>query len=90
MTEVEITWGKVAKVWWSFVWRSILYGLLAGIVPGFIIGLIGAIAHIDKSITLPLCLIAGSLIGISVGLWVTKKVLQNKYKDFRIALVSST
>jgi len=89
MVEVAITWDKVTKVWWSLVWRSLLFGFIAGFVAGFIIGFIGAIAHIDISITRPLCVIGGLLTGIPVGFWVIKYVLNIRYKDFRIALVSN-
>jgi len=89
MTEVDITWDKVTKVWWSLMWRGLLFGLLSGFVLGFIIGFVGTLAHVDKSIIQPLCIIAGLLVGIPVGLWVTRNVLKKKYKDFRIALVSN-
>jgi len=87
MVEVEATWWRVAKVWWSLFWRGILFGMLAGFVLGFIIGFVATIVGIDKTIIRPLCGIAGAAAGIPVGLLVVKKVLQNRYGDFRIALL---
>ena len=88
MVEVEITWGRVVKVWWSLLWRSLLFGVLAGAVLGFVIGFVGGVARIDKAIISRLCLMVGALSGIPVGLWVLKKVLQKRFGDFRIALLT--
>ena len=88
MVEVELTWGRVVKVWWSLLWRGLLFGILVGAVLGFIIGFVGGVARIDKAIISPLCLMFGALSGIPVGLWVVKKVLQKRFGDFRIALLT--
>jgi ABC-type uncharacterized transport system permease subunit len=87
MVEVELTWGRVVKVWWSLLWRGLLLAFLVGAVLGFIIGFVGGVARIDKTIISRLCLMVGALSGIPVGLWVLKKVLQKKFGDFRIALL---
>lgn len=55
---------------------------------GFIIGFVGGIARVDKVIISRLCAMVGALTGIPVGLWVVKKVLQKKFGDFRIALLT--
>lgn len=36
------TWSETVPVWWSFVWRASLYGLLIGLVFGGIGGFIAA------------------------------------------------
>lgn len=62
--------------------------VLAGAVFGFVIGFVGGVARIDTAIVNRLCLIVGALTGIPVGLWVVKKVLQKRFGDFRIALLT--
>ena len=36
---VPLTYGRTAKIWWAFVWRAGLLGVLAGGVAGFILGI---------------------------------------------------
>ena len=89
MQEVEITWGRAFKVWWSLFWRGVLFGGLAGFVAGFIIGFVGILAGIEREVIDLLSTIAGFLVSIPIGIWVVKWVLGKKFSDFRFALVSA-
>ena len=40
MREVEITIGRLLRVYWLFLWRAIIGGLVIGAVFGFVIGFI--------------------------------------------------
>ena len=33
---VEVTWERVAKIWWALAWRGVLIGGLVGLVVGVI------------------------------------------------------
>ena len=35
---IEVTWGRAIKVWWSLIWRAVLFGGLAGMVAGGVVG----------------------------------------------------
>jgi hypothetical protein len=35
---LEVTWARAAKVWWSLIWRAVLFGGLGGMVAGGIAG----------------------------------------------------
>ncbi len=35
MNEIDVTWGRATKVWWSLAWRSLLLPGVAGFVVGF-------------------------------------------------------
>jgi len=87
MNEVTVTWGRAIKVWWSLLWRAILYSILAGLIVGIFVAIFGAILGIDSASSTGLSGIFGFLVGIPIGIWVIKIVLQKKYSDFRIALV---
>ena len=78
MNEVDVSWGRAIKVWWSLVWRGLLFGGIAGFIAGLIMALAGAGEHAG---------IAGGLSGIPVGVWVIKTVIGSEYSDFRIVLV---
>lgn len=38
------TWSETLPIWWSFVWRAALYGLLIGFVFGAIGGFFAAVS----------------------------------------------
>jgi hypothetical protein len=84
---IEVSWGRATKVWWSLLWRALLFGVVAGgavgFVIGFILGAVGTPAQVITTVTTW----AGVLIGIPVGIWVVRTVLRKSWSDFRIALV---
>jgi len=84
---VEVTWKRALRVWWSFVWRGILFGFLGGAVVGFILGFIMGGLGVDSNTIRTVCQISGGVVGFPIGIVVTKIVLKKKYSDFRIALI---
>ena len=91
MAEVEfaqITWMRAFKVWWSLLWRGVLFGFLAGAGVGFILGFFMGLAKAEPEAVKSACTIAGYIVSIPVGIAVTKWVLKNRYSDFRIALIT--
>ena len=46
---VELTWGRVVKVWWSLIWRGLLFGFLGGFIIGFIIAFILTMLRVDQN-----------------------------------------
>lgn len=89
MSEVEVTWGRVFKVWWSLAWRGILFGFLAGAGAGFVVGFLGAMGGMIRENISMYSMLAGGAVGVPIGLWVVKTVLGKKFSDFRLALVST-
>jgi hypothetical protein len=86
---VEVSWGRATKVWWSLLWRALLFGVLAGGAVGFVIGFILGAAGTPAQVITAVTTWAGVLIGIPVGIWVVRTVLRKSWSDFRIALVSA-
>jgi LytS/YehU family sensor histidine kinase len=88
MVEIEVTWDKVAKIWWSILWRYILFAGLFGGLFGFIVGFVGGIIRINKATFVSISLFGCSIIALAVSLWVLMKVFRKKnFGDFRIALI---
>lgn len=40
---VNVPWEDALALWWSFFWRALIFGLMAGIVFGFIGGVIAVL-----------------------------------------------
>lgn len=89
MVEVELSMERLIKIWWSLLWRGLLFCILAGFISGFIIGFVSALAHVDRTIATLLSYIVGALISIPIGIWVVKLIIKKRFRDFHIALISN-
>ena len=89
-TSSEVTWGQATKVWWSFVWRSLLYSFIAGALLGFIIGLVGALLGAPERTISILGTSAGALVSIPISIWVVRTILRKSWSGFRIAVIPSS
>jgi len=85
---VQVTWMRAFKVWWSLLWRSLLFGFLAGAGVGLILGFIMGLAKVEPETIKAVCTIAGYIVSVPVGITVTKIVLKKHYSDFKIALIT--
>jgi hypothetical protein len=84
---LEVTWGRATRVWWSIMWRAVLFAGIAGGIFGFVAGgALGAGGASGQAISL-IVTWGGVLIGVPVGIWVTRLVLRKSWSDFRIVLV---
>lgn len=87
MEKIEVTWGATLRVWWSYVWRTMLFSGILGCILGFIGGfVVGAMGKPELGGTV------GGILGyigsIPVSIWVLKKILNKKYKEFSVALIN--
>jgi hypothetical protein len=87
MQELDATWGRVLRIWWLFLWRSligaVLLGAIIGAVFGFIIGVLG-LSHQIIAVGSP---IIGAIVGSIWAVLVMRMALRKHYSDFRIVLV---
>lgn len=69
-----ISWNKALAVWWSFIWRGMIYGLLIGFALGAAAGVYaGAIGQPEKGVLYGA--FAGWLATIPASLIAMKKAL---------------
>jgi len=87
MEELKVTWEKALTVWWSVAWRTVLFGFLAGLTLGFVIGFFGAMLHLNRDFLSRLSILTGILTSVVVGIWAVKKILTRRFRDFRIVLL---
>lgn len=65
-------WKAVVPIWWSFLWRSVLYGAVGGFISGAIAGAIaGGTGHLDKA------RLSGSIAGYVVGFCLSVPALKH-------------
>lgn len=89
MEELEVTWMRAFKVWWSLTWRIIVYSMIFGIVIGMPLGLAAAALGIGQGQASVILQNLATVIGLILGIWILKVVLTKSYSDFRIVLVPS-
>jgi ABC-type uncharacterized transport system permease subunit len=91
MTEVEfveVTWLRAVKVWWSLLWRTVLFVFLASAVIGFILGMIMGLFKAEPQAIITTSIIIGYIVSILIGIAVTRIVLKKEYSDFKLALIA--
>ena len=87
MPELDITWGRVIRVWWLIAWRGVLGAFLFGASFGFIVGVVGAVTRTTGPVTAAIAGVGGGLIGVLWAIMVVRMALRKQYGEFRLALV---
>lgn len=87
METVDVTLGRVVKIWWFFMWRTVLFSTIAGIVAGFLLGLLLLFVGMAEATKQGIAEIAGALITIPIGIWVVSQLFEKRFSDFRLVLV---
>lgn len=87
MNTAEVTLGRVVKIWWFIIWRTVLFSAIAGIVLGFLLGLLLLFVGMAEATKQGIAEIIGALITVPIGIWVVSQLFEKKFSDFRIVLV---
>ncbi len=89
--ELEVTWRRAARVWWSYLWRNLVAILIAfafstavGFAVGFGMRIMGASATAIYGVTAPL----GFAMGLIASIVPLKMVLGRDFGEFRLVLLS--
>jgi hypothetical protein len=90
--ELEITWRRALRIWWSYLWRNLiaiivamLLGGIVGFVIGFILGSLGISVETIQLITAPI----GAVIGLVISVFPLKMILGKDFGEFRLVLVKN-
>ena len=90
--ELEITWKRAAKVWWSYLWRNliaivgaVIIGAIVGGIFGFILGMFGASKETIQVVVAPI----GFIIGLGISIVPLKLILGKDFGEFRLVLIKN-
>jgi len=89
LTILKPTIHRIMKIWWFLLWRTVLFGAIAGFVMGFILGILLLFTQVEEQTKILISQSAGLLVTIPVGIWVLSLLFDKAFADFRIVLVSS-
>lgn len=91
--ELEVTWKRAAKVWWSYLWRSIIaiivamvLGGIVGFIIGFVLGAMGVSTQTIQFITAPI----GMIIGLLISIVPIRMILGKDFGEFRLVLLQTS
>jgi hypothetical protein len=90
MQEREITWKRVASVWWLIAWRGLLGGWILAVALAFLIGEAGGRLGLEFPTVAAIATTLSWLAGLAWGFFIVKMALKKKYGDFRLALVAKS
>ncbi len=80
MEEVEVTWGRALRVWWSWVWRTFLIAFVCGILIGVLAFMFGVAMGMESTQVELWINLGSSLIGLVAGLYIMKAVLSMRFQ----------
>lgn len=84
---LEPTFKRTARIWWAWVWRSVIFGGAAGLFGSVVISLSGVLNRISEKAGQYLGLAVGVAVAVPVGIWVFQMILEKDFGEFRIRLV---
>ena len=84
---LEPTFKRAARIWWAWCWRSLVFGLAAGVFGSLVLSISGVLNHISEKAGQFLGLGLGALVAVPVGIWVFQMVLEKDFGDFRLRLL---
>ena len=84
---LEPTFKRAARIWWAWCWRSLVFGLAAGVFGSLVLSISGVVNHISEKAGQYVGLALGILVAVPVGIWVFQMVLEKDFGDFRIRLL---
>jgi hypothetical protein len=85
--ELEVNLGRLLRIYWLLIWRSVLGSLVIGFVLGFIVGLVLRVLGVPLTQIRTISGMVGIVGGAVWALFCLKMALEKKYRDFRIILV---
>jgi hypothetical protein len=84
---LEPTFKRAARIWWAWVWRSVVFGGAAGLFGSLVLSLSGVMDRVSDKTAQFLSVAMGAALAVPVGIWVFQMILEKDFGEFRIRLV---
>lgn len=83
------TFRRTIRVWWTFVWRTLVYGLIVTFAGTILLGtLTGVLSELGRVMAIVTPIVVSVFISGIVGLFVMySNILDEEFGDFRVALL---
>jgi len=90
--ELEITWGRVFRIWLSFLWRNLLatfVAMIIGMVFGVVIGVVGTLLGIPTILIHVVVFPVSFAIGLGISIIPLRLILGKNFGEFRLVLLAN-
>jgi hypothetical protein len=84
---LEPTFKRAARIWWAWVWRSVVFGGAAGMFGSVVLSLSGILNRVSENTGKYLGVALGIALAVPVGVWVFQMILEKDFGEFRLRLV---
>ena len=86
LATIDPTWGHALRVWWSWQWRTIVFGLILSVIT-MPIGMVAGIVFGQSRVGHIVAQLMGFLTFAFVGIFVMKDILDKEFNGFRVAIL---
>lgn len=88
--ELDVTWDRLARIWWAWFWRSLVASAVAvpvafllGLWFGALVNLLGLPAWVGGALGGA----GGTVLGLLISLLTLSQILGRNFGDFRLVLL---
>ena len=87
LEQVEVSWTRIAKIYWLVLWRGMLFGVLGTLIAGFLLPVVLSPFDVSEVVFVWSARVVGALIGVIVGMVVFRMLFDKMFTDFEVVLV---
>jgi hypothetical protein len=95
MQQIDVTFLRAAKVWWSYTWRALALWAVVFLALSIALGLSGVLSHLPGAHARPikgalLAMVAAIqfIVGTCIGIFAMGWALKTRWSDFRVQAVA--
>lgn len=88
--ELEITWKRAVRVWWSYLWRNliaVISGLIVGGGIGGVLGFVMGRMGVPRQVIMFVTALIGGVLGLLISIVPIKLILGKDFGEFRLVLL---
>lgn len=87
MEEVDVKWIHALQVWWSWLWRTMIWVLPISFMMGVLAGITFNMLGINIEENIIFIQLIGGVIGFYFSVKIMKNILSKRFNGYRIALI---
>jgi hypothetical protein len=87
VTPLAPTFKRAARIWWAWIWRSVLLGLGGSIFISLVVGISGILNRTSDQVARAIAMVLAVIVSVPLGIWAFQMVLEKDFREFTIRLV---
>jgi hypothetical protein len=87
VTGLPPTFKRAARIWWAWIWRSVLLGLGGSVFVSLVVGISGILNRTSEEVSRVIAMVMAVIVSVPLGIWAFQMVLEKNFREFTIRLV---